>query len=114
MQHTKVSALTDCRFRGQMHSDFGAPGVRPASGIFQLFKRGLRIGIGNVGADRVIEQDHVLRDQAKRLPKRCLRQVTNIETIHQNPALIHIIEAEEQLQQLCSYLRRQFFHLLLG
>src|SRR5690606_21272497 len=61
-----------------------------------LVLRGAGPAIGNVVGDAVIEQHGILRHDAYRLPQRLLGDVTDILTIYQDRAAVHIIETEQQ------------------
>ena len=57
------------------------------------------MGVTDIGFDRFIEQNHVLRDEPQSLAQALLGQVTHIFAINQNAPTQHIVKAEQQLQK---------------
>ena len=79
---------------GQAHDKF--MDKRFIGSGFNVFLARPAIAIGNIVVDRVVEQDRFLSDDADLLSQASQVQMTNIQVIHQNGAMIRIVEAGDK------------------
>src|SRR6266852_6819922 len=66
---------------------------------FDFFLARPAIAVGNIVVDRVVEQDRFLSDDADLLSQASQVQMTNVQVIHQNGAVIRIVEARDKADQ---------------
>ncbi len=52
----------------------------------------------DIGRDRPCEQERILQHDAHMLTQQLFGHLPHIAAVHRDPAFIHIIEAEEQIQ----------------
>ena len=79
---------------GQRHHkvmDLGRP-----RRLLDLFARRIRVAVGNVVIDRVVEQHGILRHHANRLMQAGLRHITDILPVDANGTAGDVIEPEQQ------------------
>lgn len=67
-------------------------------GGFDLGLAGLGIGIGDVGADRVVEQERLLGDQGDVMAQARQGQAAHVAPVQGDRAGGHVIEARDQVQ----------------
>ena len=72
--------------------DVGRPRRR-----FDLGLRGIRLGVGQVGADGVVEQVILLRHHADRGRKRVERQVAQVVPVDADDALGRVVQARDEI-----------------
>ena len=68
-------------------------------GIDQRGLLGLRIGVGDVAIDAVVEQEDILLNQANRVAQRIERDVANILAVERDPPARHVVEARDQQRE---------------
>ncbi len=72
---------------------------RGAGGRLDLLHAGVRPGVGDVGGDRVVEQERLLRDQGDPAPQGGQRRLAHVSPVHGDPATGGIVEPRRQVQQ---------------
>ena len=64
-----------------------------------LLHRGARTGIGDVLGERAVEQDRLLLHDRDLAAQRGLRDMGDVLTVDQDPALVHVVEPLDQLDE---------------
>ena len=70
--------------------------LRQPRGVLDLVLRRTDAAVGDVVADRVVEQHGVLRHHADRRAQAFLRHVADVLAVDPDAALGHVVEAEQQ------------------
>ena len=60
---------------------------------------GVAAPVGDVVAHRVVEEDHLLRDQAHERAQRLEGGVANVAAVDGDAAAVHVVEAREEIDQ---------------
>ena len=63
---------------------------------FHFRPAGIRVAIGDVVIDRIVEQDRILRHDPDDLMQRCLRDRPNILPVNRDRPAGHLVEPEQQ------------------
>src|SRR5687767_13208553 len=55
--------------------------------------------IRDVGAHGVVEENRLLRDDAQALPQRADREIPEVDPVHEDAALAHVVETGEEVHE---------------
>src|SRR3546814_12650950 len=75
-------------------SDVCSSDLQPCR-VLDFGRRGIRLAVGDVVVDRIVEQNRVLRDDADRLAQALLRYRADILSIDADGACVDVVEPEQ-------------------